>query len=161
MTEQNLRLRSWVTATIAGAYFCEHGYDSIHLDDLVDDYSEADAVEVAFRVFGDLIRCYEDYANDVAAMLVIVLSYEDQLNLQAPRPGEIAASWDHFTPPVIYLEARKPDLIPCLAEEYRKSFAEGVFAAPHGVCHGYYRCHRNEGSTEFTRGVYVKHYPLA
>ena len=161
MTEHDLRLRSWVTTTLAGTYFHEHGYDSIHLDDLVGEYSEADAVDVAFRVFDDLIRCYGDYANDVAAMLVIVLGYEDRLNLRVPQPGEIAASWDHFTPPVIYLEARKPDLTPDLAEEYKKSFAEGVFAASYGVCHGYYRCHRNEGSTEFTRGVYVKHYPLA
>jgi hypothetical protein len=47
-----------------------------------------------------------------------------------------------------------------VVEEYKKPYPMGTFPAPQGVYLGYYRCHRNEDSEEFTRAIYVEHYPL-
>lgn len=161
MTQDEFGVRTWLNAALVSAGFREHGFESIHLDELVNDYAEADAVEIAFRALDDLVRCYRDRADELMASLVVVLGYDDRISLQSPLPGDVPAAWDHFTPPELYLQTRMPDLSPYIVEEYKKPFPVATFAAPYGVYHGYYRCHRQETTVEFTRAVYVEHYLMA
>lgn len=160
MTESSV-VREWLDSALVSHNYSGLGYESVHLDDLlVDDYSDDVAVELGFRLLDELVSCLDGRAGDVMASLVIVLGYETEMHLQAPEVTQIDAAWDHCTPPELYLQARAPRVQPYVVEEYKKPYPAGTFPATRDVYLGYYRCHRNEGSEEFMRGMYVEHYPL-
>ncbi len=159
--ESSSAVRTWLDSALMSPNYTGLGFESVHLDDLlVDDYSGDVAVELGFRLFDDLVSCLDGKAGDVMATLVVVLGYETEMHLQAPGVTQIGAAWDHFTPPELYLQARAPRLQPYVVEEYKKPYPMGTFPAPQGVYLGYYRCHRNENSEEFSRAIHVEHYPL-
>jgi hypothetical protein len=161
MVESSSAVRTWLDSALVSPNYTSLGYESVHLDDLLaDDYSGDVAVELGFRLLDDLVSCLHGKAGDVMASLVIVLGYETEMHLQAPDVTQIGAAWDHFTPPEFYLQARAPRVQPYVVEEYKKPYPMGTFPAAQGVYLGYYRCHRNEGSEEFSRAIYVEHYPL-
>jgi hypothetical protein len=163
MIESSSAVRTWLDSALVSPNYTGLGFESVHLDDLlVDDYSDDVAVELGFRLLDDLVSCLHGKAGDVMASLVIVLETETEaeLHLQAPDVTQIGAAWDHFTPPELYLQARAPRVQPYVVEEYKKPYPMGTFPAAQGVYLGYYRCHRNEDSEEFSRAVHVEHYPL-
>lgn len=154
-------VRTWAESALVSPNYTGLGYESVHIDDLlVDDYSDDVAVELGFRLLDDLVSSLHGKAGDVMASLVIVLGYETEMHLQAPEVTQIGVAWDHFTPPELYLQARAHRVHPWAVEEYKKPYPMGTFPAAQGVYLGYYRCHRNEGSEEFTRAIYVEHYLL-
>ena len=161
MTKNSSVVREWLDSALVSRNYTGFGYESVHLDDLlVDDYSDDVAVELGFRLLDELVSCLDGKAGEIMASLVIVLGYETEMHLQAPDVSQIGAAWDHFTPPELYLQARAPRVQPYAVEEYKKPYPADTFPAAQGVYLGYYRCHRNEGSDEFTRAIYVEHYPL-
>ena len=161
MIESSSSVRRWLDAALVSPNYTALGYESVHLDDLlVDECSDAVAVELGFRLLDDLVLNLHGKAGDVMASLVIVLGYETEMQLQVPDAAQVSAAWDHFTPPELYVQARAPRVRPYVVEEYKKPYPAGTFPAADGVYLGYYRCHRNKDSEEFTRAIYVEHYLL-
>ncbi|MGW4116856.1 hypothetical protein ACWEFJ_38785 [Actinosynnema sp. NPDC004786] len=154
-------MRAWLDAAVAGPNYRKHGFDSVHIDELIDDYTESRALALGFDLLDELVRAYEPQAANMMASLAIVLSYEDHMDLSAPEAAHLAGAWDGFTPPDIYVQARAPRLVPYVVEEYKKPYPTGTFTAPYGIYYAYYRCHRQSDSVEYTRAVYVEHYPAA
>ncbi|GAA3873195.1 hypothetical protein GCM10022243_42910 [Saccharothrix violaceirubra] len=150
-------VRPWCAAVLPVVR--RDGYASAHLDELFESYDESYSVGLGFQCLDELVRAYRPWCVEVRAMYVAVTGMGEVLDLDAPGAAGIAAAWDGFTPPEPYLVRRAPDLVPYVVEEYRRPYPAGTFPAPHGVYHGYYRCHRQDDTVEFTSGVYVEHYP--
>ncbi|MEV0678614.1 hypothetical protein AB0I60_19060 [Actinosynnema sp. NPDC050436] len=154
-------MRAWLDEALAGRHYAQFAFDSVHVDEVTDDYTESRALELGFHYFDQLVVAYEDRAADLMARMVIVLRDEGELDLRAPELTELGSEWDGFTPPDLYITARKPIPRPYFVEEYKKPYPVGSFRAPHGVYHAYYRSHRQDDTIDFGRTVNIEHYPLA
>ncbi|GAA0223210.1 hypothetical protein GCM10010492_21720 [Saccharothrix mutabilis subsp. mutabilis] len=152
-------IRTWLATALRSPHFHTHGFESIHTDDLDDTYTEADAIPRALDHFTTLVTAFADHQTDVMAMLVIQTGYHDDLALTAPPITDLETAWDHWTPPELYLLARRPHLTPYAVEEYKRPYPPNTFTAPHGTYHTYYRCHRQGDSPEFTSAIYIEHHP--
>ncbi|GAA1331433.1 hypothetical protein GCM10009660_04780 [Catellatospora bangladeshensis] len=153
-------MRTWLEEALNGTNYRRFGFESVTINNLLDDYSEATALDSGFRLLGELVEAYADVDEQVIAWAVFDLGLEDELVLEAPDVRKLASVRDRSAPPTLYVQKRflRP-LSPYVVEEYKKPYPADTFRAPHGVYHTYYRCHRQDDVDEFARAIYVEHYP--
>lgn len=160
--EQRLReaVASWFLEALSSKHMGEYGFDSIHLDELIDDYDEERSSQLIIAGYRELLHIYNPYSLEFMAWLVVVLGSGEAIDIRCPEFSDLQAEWDHWTPPELYLSKRLPSMRPFIVEEYKKPISLTTdMRAEHGVILGYYRCHQQYPGAEFVRGVYVEHYP--
>jgi hypothetical protein len=156
------RVREWSASAINAVTL--RNPQSIHLDELLEDYDRAAAEALLFDAFEYLTRNIQPQAASLAPIGLLPLLPSQQLDTSVPtRPFELDAA----EPPAIYVIERDALKLLDVTEAYCCPLNLNLSTPKEvsGYVYAYYRCSRDAESIargwEYSRGVYLIHYPTS
>lgn len=160
------RLEKWLNDSTVAVLQEEDTFETTHIDEVFNDYSALNALELGHEALGFCIASQEkrDPASTLGLRLVFTLEESETLNTEFPD----IESWtskdlDVYTPPVLYVQPFDVNFYVPYSEQYRRPLPQAMHKPKFGKVLAWYSAQRSieylPEETGYSRDVFFDYIP--